>query len=192
MTNEKMLKMVNKMVQDGNYLKIALNLKDELENDIRKDVLKSKGVTPKQIKLIEKMFKKVDDNTHFKNKYSEFDDKYWFTDSYRLYGSNEKFGYKAMEEPLNIERIYQPQDAKIKIVVDIKDLQAFIKIHKNEKISYILENENIKIGFNPVYLLEGLQFCETDTIKCSRDVYPAYIENAQGDSVAIVFPIRLK
>ena len=53
------------------------------------------------------------------------------------------------------------------------------------------KGEEFKIGFDAQYLLDALQFNESDTIYISAPKAPAGIKNESIKTIALVLPIRL-
>ena len=82
----------------------------------------------------------------------------------------------------------------IEIEVDINDLKTFCKVHKKDYKDnpYILEYEdNKRIGFNPFYLLDALDFCECNVIRVTKEMAPAWSENENKMKVSVLLPVKL-
>ena len=203
MTNEKMLELVNKYMEDRNT-DILFDIKTKLEEDIRKEVCKSKGNASKD-SIIRKMFKPKTIRGGFKNTSFKYGDKRAFTDNFRMYVLNDDYGYvkdeeKDTPENLSVTRVMpRTESYNKKVKVDINDLKSFIKINKADikqrNLTYIIEQDDLKIAFNPNYLLEALQIMDTDTIYCSGSTSPALtslnVSEADNEEFALVLPVKL-
>lgn len=190
MTNEKMLKVINDYMRDSDITTL-FTAKQQLEEDVRAEIQKSKGNASKD-KLIKTMFKKSK-NDKFANGYSVFKNQFAFTDSFRAYVLNEDFGYQKLDNELNFEPFRQHGD--IEIEIDTNDVKFYIKQCKSEskdlvKNPYVIHTEEFDIGFNAQYLFEFAQmFGEKAFIK--KNVAPMYSENDKGEWGVLV-PVRLK
>ena len=90
-------------------------------------------------------------------------------------------------------------DYDIEHKIDINSLNYFKKTHKKtEKIPYIELDESEKIlAFDPYFLLDCLNFCETDTIYYSNPINkqiinPVFIHNSDYTKIALCLPIYVK
>ena len=119
-----------------------------------------------------------------------------FLQGHYIIASQNDFGYPIAEIPFKIESMMK-LDNDITIEVNINDLKLFMKTNsKKDKKPFIIEytdtqgNEK-KIGFNPYYLIDALQFNETTTILISTPKKPAFIENEGKKTLALVLPVSI-
>jgi hypothetical protein len=193
MTNEKMLEVLRK----GNLKELEVAL---IEN-IREEVEKGKGNKKSDLSIIKRIceFEKgYNDNrwacyhpfTHNGIEYKGF------LQGHYIIASQNDFGYPVAETPFKIAEMLK-LDNDFNLEVDMKDLKIFIKTNskKDKKpyiISYIDTKGNIqKIGFNPYYLIDALQFNETTTILISTPKKPAFIENKEKKTLALILPVNI-
>ena len=180
--------------------KKIMQLKLDLEEEVRKESVKAKGL--KMDSAIKKMFKKCS-NDRLENTSFSWRDKRTFTDGYRMYILNDDYGYVKAEDDENsfsfaVNKILDGLDtaSDIEIKVDIQDLTSFYKIAKAEKRvkdnPYILEKDGFRIGFNSEYLYEALTSLKTDAIYCSKSVAPAVTNRDFTQEFALILPIQIK
>lgn len=191
MTNEKMLQIINSIM---NKEVIDLEkVREALTEDIRAELNKHKSMADKD-KILKKLWNKEtelrpDNHKH----YTQHNDLYCFFDGYRLYALKNNYGYEQSKGTFNIEAA-KPKYNDICVKIDVNDLKLFIKTSKAGKVKkpiYVLENDKIKIGFNPKYLIEFCEMFDTDVIYCRAPSASAYYENSDGEW-GVVFPVRLK
>jgi hypothetical protein len=193
MTNEKMLEVLRK----GNLKELEVAL---IEN-IREEVEKGKGNKKSDLSIIKRIceFEKgYNDNrwacyhpfTHNGIEYKGF------LQGHYIIASQNDFGYPVAETPFKIAEMLK-LDNDFNLEVDMKDLKIFIKTNsKKDKKPYIIsyidtKGEIQKIGFNPYYLIDALQFNETTTILISTPKKPAFIENKGKKTLALVLPVNI-
>lgn len=193
MTNEKMLEVLRK----GNLKELEVAL---IEN-IREEVEKGKGSKKSDLSIIKRIceFEKgYNDNRwayYHPFTYNGVDYK-GFLQGHYIIASQNDFGYPVAETPFKIAEMLK-LDNDFNLEVDMNDLKLFIKTNskKDKKpyiISYIDAKGNIqKIGFNPYYLIDALQFNETTMILISTPKKPAFIENKGKKTLAIVLPVYI-
>lgn len=119
-----------------------------------------------------------------------------FTNGYYALGSDNSFGNKISDKCFDFNSIfYEGCFDEIKFEIDIKDLKQFLKEHRPVKTKpitpYILENRQIKIGFNPRYLLDSLEFCKTNIISVTEPIKPAFVKSIDTSKIGLVMPIKL-
>ena len=194
MTNEKMLEVLRK----GNLK----DLENALIENIREEIEKGKGTKKSDLSIIKRIcdFEKEYNNnrwacyhpfTHDGIEYKAF------LQGHYIISSQNDFGYTVAEKPFKLDEAFK-LDNDFNLEIDISDLKLFIKTN-SKKIAkpYVLEyitksGESEKIGFNPRYLLDCLQFNETNVISISEPKSPAFIENKSKKTLALILPIRLK
>lgn len=193
MTNEKMLDVLRK----GNLKELEVAL---IEN-IREEVEKGKGSKKSDLSIIKRIceFEKGynDNRWAYYHPFNHNGIEYKaFLQGHYIIASENDFGYPMAETPYKIETMIN-FDTDTSLEVDMNELKIFIKTSsKKERKPYVIEYANTKgeekrIGFNPNYLLDALQFNETNVIKISTPKAPALIENAEKKTLAIVLPINI-
>lgn len=199
MTNEKILEnlLTIKKEECGSYSPKMESLILTMKEMIRIEISKKGGSKPKDLTIIKKIVKESKRNEIFGG-YHEFDfngvDYKGFCDGYRLLASNDTFGYEHVENQLNLKQMFVNFSELEKIVVDKKDVEYFMKTtDKKSKRPYIIENDIIKIGFNPSYLLDAINFCDTAEIHVHKQngSAPCQIISEDKNKIAIVLPVFL-
>lgn len=193
MTNEKMLEVLRK----GNLKELEVAL---IEN-IREEVEKGKGSKKSDLSIIKRIceFEKgYNDNrwayyhpfTHNGIEYKAF------LQGHYIIASQNDFGYPVAETPFKIAEMLK-LDNDIDIEVDLNDLKLFIKTsNKKDRKPYIMtytdkNGEETRIAFNPNYLIDALQFNETKLLKIKNPKAPAFIENEEKKTLALVLPVNI-
>ena len=200
MTKEAILKEVNAIINSGDYYKLDA-LKSELIEDIRVEVEKSKGTKQKDITIIKKIVKeeklnKMCGKCHPFEFYGTSNKKYYgFLEGHYILASTNDFGYEVAEgnELFKIDKMLTEFGTGTEITVDMVDLKAFIKtMDKKDITPYIIDCNGVQIGFNPKYLIDCLEFCNSDKIYCTTPSAPAYImDSKEYNKIGLVLPIRL-
>ncbi len=200
MTNEKMLKKMydlSNYLENGSYVKetVLQEIINDLKEDIRADCQKKVGNGKRDV-LIKKLMKsaknpvKPDRGTH----YIPVDEMFGFCDGYRAYVLKDDYGYPktTIENYLNLKNV-KPKNAKMKVYVDLVDVQMLIKDHKAKKekkmAPYKLDAGEFEIYFNPEYLLEFCKMFQTDFIMCESSLSPALYEAKNGEW-GVLLPVR--
>ena len=193
MTNKRMLE----VLRNGNLKELEMAL---IEN-IRAEVEKGKGSKKSDLSIIKRIcdFEKgYNDNRwayYHPFTYNGVEYKAFLQGYYIIAGQND-FGYPVAENPFKIAEMLK-LDNDIDIEVDLNDLKLFIKTsNKKDKKPYIMtyadkNGEEKRIGFNPYYLIDALQFNETNTIWISTPKKPAFIENEEKKTLALVLPVNI-
>ena len=193
MTNEKMLEVLRK----GNLKELEVAL---IEN-IREEVEKGKGSKKSDLSIIKRICefeKKYNNNrwacyhpfTHDGIEYKAF------LQGHYIIASQNDFDYPVAETPFKIADMLK-LDNDISLEVDMNDLKLFIKTsNKKDKKPYIMtyadkNGEEKRIGFNPYYLIDALQFNETTLLKIKNPKAPAFIENEEKKTLALVLPVSI-
>ena len=173
-------------------------LQSALKENIREEVEKGKGTRKKDDTIIKSIIKYDDKNNPKISGYHAFNfndnEMFGFTDGYRILASANNFGYEEAENSLNISKMITSElQNGIEIEVDINDLKTFCKLHKKDYKNnpYVLEYSDKKIGFNPFYLLDTLEFCECNVIRVTKEIAPAWTENENKTKVSVLLPVKL-
>lgn len=193
MTNEKMLEVLRK----GNLKELEVAL---IEN-IREEVEKGKNTKSSDLSIIKRITeyeKKINNNrwaSYHPFIYDGIEYKGFLQGHYILASQND-FGYPVAETPFKIDEMLK-LDNDFNLEVDLNDLKLFIKTsNKKDRKPYIMtytdkNGEEKRIGFNPYYLIDALQFNETNIIKIKHPKAPAFIENEGKKTLALVLPVNI-
>lgn len=200
MTKETILASLKELWKEQDFTKYEKLVK-ALEDDIRVEVEKKKGTKASDLTIIKRIIKHEKDNAMF-GKYHPLSlngkDYKCFTEGRYILASENDFGYEKAENPFTVDKFFDDNyfNGGIEIKVDIVDLKTFLKTNKPKKNSklepYIFENDKIKIGFNPQFLLDTLEFCKSDTIIVTKPIAPAYIKSDDMERIGLVLPVNLK
>ena len=193
MTNEKMLEVLRK----GNLKE----LEDALIENIRAEVEKGKGSKKSDLSIIKRIceFEKGynDNRWAFYHPFTHNGIEYKaFLQGHYIIASQNDFGYPVAETPFKIAEMLK-LDNDIEIEVDLNDLKLFIKTsNKKDRKPYIMtytdkKGEEKRIAFNPNYLIDALQFNETTLLKIKNPKSPAFIENEEKKTLALVLPVNI-
>ena len=193
MKNEKMLE----LLKASEYYKLELAL---LEN-IRSDIERSKNTKPNDLSIIKRIAEfeaKMNRNrwaSYHPFVYDGIEYK-GFLQGHYILASQNGFGYPVAESPMKLGEMFKIENT-VDINVDIADLKLWIKSSSKKDFKpYVMEyttkaGELKKIGFNAKYLLDGLHFNETTTIKVSQPKAPAIIENKEKKTIGLILPVNI-
>ena len=206
MTNEALLKIVEDGLKGDIATVTALfKLKEELTENIRLELLKKSGTKSNDITIIKRITKEAKQNPKF-DKAHEFTFEgiqyFGFLEGHYILASENDFGYEHANESdkFDINALISPDmfyntEFKTEFKVDMIDLKLVWKTQKkSDKTPYVINIEGIKIGVNPFYLLDAVQFNDTDKIivNIKNLNAPIMIRNDIKKTIGIVLPIRLK
>lgn len=202
MTNEAMLQLVNRGIETGDYT-VLVQLKNELTENIRLEVLKKAGTKTKDIAIIKRIIKSETFNKKckFAHKFTYENKEYFgFTEGHFVVACNSNMGIEELKEDydkIKIADFINPSmfyDC-VEFNVDMIDLKTFCKTHKRsdkKQTPYIIEyTEGKKIGLNAYYLLDTLEFNDTNIIHISGELKPVIVQNKDKDTLGMVLPIRM-
>lgn len=198
MTKQEMLTVIEKGIKNEGVLDMVtlLNAKNSILEDIRVEANKKSG-NAKQDKLIAKLIKSAEKNNPVLAGYHKQDNLFAFTDGYRAYFTNKDFGFKPAEAQRKLQQCV-PEDYAHTISIDKVEIKVSIAENKAKKENqpYIVEYENIRIGFNPTYLLEILEMYNTNDIQIVSDlkkipVSPCLV-GERDNEFGILLPVRIK
>lgn len=208
MTNEVMLQLVKDTMKcmskfDNGYASLE-KLEAGITENIREEIVKKSGGKKSDLSIVKNITKIGDKkkdirwNHYHPFRYNGIEYKAFLEGHYILAGQSD-FGYEEAEKPFEIIKMI-PDDAfdGIKIHIDMNDLKLFSKTEKRSEYGdckhgkpYIIETDQIRIGFNPFYLLDTLEFNETDIIYISKPKAPAFVKNDKKLTFGMVLPINL-
>lgn len=199
MKNEGLLKIVTDGLETDAFTAL-LKLKEELIENIRVETLNSKSVKSSDISIIKKITKLEKERPIYgKAHVFRFGDRdyFGFTQGYYILAGNNDFGCDVAieDEKLKLEQFFNYELFSMSdIKIDITELKVHCKTtNKKEKKPYIIEVGDIKIGVNPFYLLDVLQFNETDIIIVNpqNQLAPLVAKNDIKGTLGMLLPIRL-
>lgn len=184
-------------------------LKEALEENIREETLIESyhlRRPPKGDVIIKRMFKDVKSShpgliNTMHPMYRNEKDYRCYTDGLRVFADAEiDYGYPEAEphKRLDMKLFFSFWDNLSVycewIEVDVVDLNAFIKMHpKKDTTPYILEfKDGEKIGFNPHYLKDALDFVGTDEIMVSTEKSPALCRSEDRNKLCLLLPINIR
>lgn len=125
--------------------------------------------------------------------------KYVFANNYTMYVCNDNFDYTQLHDK-------QINDTVEKFTNDIDDYSIFVLINMNKLTAfyksikprseegfknnpYIIDTDDIKIGFNAKYLLNMLKAFKTDYIYCKNSTSPCVTSKDLDDDYGLLMPI---
>ena len=204
MTNEALLKIVKSGLSgDIQPITALFKLQEELTANIRGEIAKKSGIKSSDISIIKRIIKEAKQNPMY-GKAHEFifeGKKYYgFLEGHYVLASENTFEHEIAEP----EKTFKLQEffksdlfEQTKVLINIETLKFICKTtKKSEAISnpYIIEVSDIKIGLNPFYLLDALQFNDIDEVIVNQHnpVAPVVLRNDNRNTLALILPIRLK
>lgn len=199
MTKTTIYNTIKTALEDNNYIKLY-NLLNELENDIKTEVIKSKGGKTSDLSIIKFILK----NSTRKdiNGYSNFvfnnQNYYGFLDGYHAVCSSYNYEQTESENSFNFNNIFNNKCFESEqIKINLTDLKAYLKLNpfKKNKDSkpYIINTKKFDIGFNAKYLYNVLTFCNADTIFIQdSNLKPVFIKSDDFNKIGLVMPMRIK
>lgn len=186
-----------KTAKSGLSACILADLMIDLKADLQSKTAKNSGKS-NQLTAVKRIVKNTHEKMSHCNKYIPYDGKAAFCDGYRLAILNDSFGYEPDENStFNINAIINPCKAySNEIQVDIADVKMFLKMQKIKRSKqipepYIIENETIKIGFNPQYLIDMIEIIGTDNIMVNSPLSAGYFKNDNTGEYGILLPVRM-
>ncbi len=176
------------------------NILAKLYLDLREDLRKenNKKSSPSQSKVIDNVMKIVKKEKERLYGYSEYyDNKFAFLDEYRMFISDNDFGYKENENQIDKQRLKNliPTSTEKIVTIDTTDLKTMIKENgitrsKNPSKKYYLVNN--EIAFNPIYLLDAIEFADNNIIEYNNPMMPAIIRDNKQEIISLVLPVKIK
>ena len=201
----------NGIILDNTYKKLI----DSLTENLREETVKSQnaGKRKNPLSIVKRVFKKYHCSQYNTNMFEkmqplEYNGKSYecFTNGYYiLCDSKLNYGYKVSEKPLNVLSCIQGMESSdyISFEIDKVKLEMYAKENKQTMkktpqpyiIKVINDNDTFFVGVNAQYLLDSLNFCNTEKISvCNKNVntiYPIYITSASMEQIAMVLPVNL-
>lgn len=201
MTNEALLKIVNEGLNDKiNPVTALFELKNQLIENIRLEALKTQGTKSSDISIIKRITKEVKINPLFGKTHTfSYDgiDYFGFLEGHYILASENNFGYEIASDAEKFKintMINYSMFCNTEVEIDMADLKTACKLTKRSSPEfYIINVENQEIGFNPFFLLDALQFNDTNIviIDLKRQYSPIMIQNKNKKTIGMVLPVRL-
>lgn len=168
--------------------------KEMLRCNIREEAAKSKGHTSaSKYKIIERVMKNNKDN-HNKilSKASLQDDgRYVFLESWRLFFSDDSYGYDVEKEHPFRASEFLKSDYSDSATLDLDEITRYIKIKGYKRTSahpdpYMFKTDKGTImTFNPYGLLDLIDYSGCNKVLCNGKKHPIISEN----KLAVVLPV---
>lgn len=191
-SNEKMLEMLKDCKFD--------NLKKALEENLREECLKTSG--RKNIAaIIKRLIKSIESiNPRLKHVYNfSYDgiDYNGIVNGHMVIADVENIFNLDAGNDIDLKKCF-PDNCDNWLEIDLSDLKYFKKtMDKKDKKPYVMEWKDKKIGFNPSYMLDCLEFCGTNKIRfgeiksnCLKS--PMIIESEDKKQIALLLPVNIK
>lgn len=204
MTNEALLKIVKSGLSgDIEPITALFKLQEELTANIRGEIAKKSGVKSSDITIIKRITKEAKQNPMYEKAHEFiFEGKkyYGFLEGHYVLASENTFEYE-IAEPENTFKLQEFFKSDLfeqtKVLINMETLKFICKTTKKSEATlnpYIIEVGDIKIGLNPFYLLDALQFNNTDEVIVNQhdSVAPVVLRNDNRNTLALILPIRLK
>ena len=202
-TNTKILETLEKEIKAaGVYTGYSGSFFDKtiemLRQNIREETATKSGAK-KPYKIIEAMLKtaKRDQPSRtFFQKAHEYGNKYGFLDGYRLFLSDDPFGYESINVAngaFKIDQLFNVNDYDLKTIeIDTAELRYFAKISKSrskwDKVPYIIRTSDGFAGFNPNFLIDLIEYTGSNKIRYQKRTAPIYSEDMQ----ALLLPVNCR
>lgn len=190
------------LLQAYNERKFGLLKRMLEENLLEEQRPKAKGRKRKPETIINSMFKskhlKFDDN--MKNKAMPLSDKrFAFTDGMRIFISNTNMGFEEGDMRLNAILDNQFDST---LVIDTEKIFEKItenKANKNDKEPIVFEVEDYKIGLNPKFVKDLIDFTGITTLKYTKQLSntkslktPLFAVNEKNKIMGCVLPVMIQ
>ena len=170
-----------------------------LRQNIREETATKSGAK-KPYKIIEKMLKDIGKNNPnrlFQVAHT-YNGKYGFLDGYRLFLSDDTYGYDIAGvnsdiQPFKIEPLFNVNDYDFETLeIDTAELRYFAKITKTrskwDKVPYIIKTPDGYAGFNPYFLIDLIDYTGSNKIRYQKRTAPIYSDNMQ----ALLLPVNCR
>lgn len=202
MNNKGLLNIVTEGLETGESFSALLKLKNELIENIRIESLKNSGTKVSDISIIKRITKQEKERPLFGKAHSFYNDGnlyFGFTEGHYVVASGNDFEYPKAEEAekMDMGKLFvQNYNRCDEIKVDITDLKVFSSTEKRKCPNpyILLDKEGVKHTFNPFYLLDVLQFNDTNIIEVELEnsYCPAFVKNEAKNTLGLLLPIRIK
>lgn len=197
-SNSKLLELFDKCKFD--------ELRDALMENTRAEALKKSGVKSTDAAIIKRLIKSIEKMTPALRCVHSFEycgyDLFALTNGYYVLADNFNFGIENPENmrPLDMSKIFQdPQEYNNSFNVDMDSLRAYLQYIKAFKLDikenpYIIDTPAGYIGLNPQYLLDSLEYCNTNIIhfqNMKTTLKSPVLIQSGGARFALVLPVHI-
>lgn len=197
-TNTKILETLEKEIAENTrytgYEGLFSKTIEMLRANIREESAKQNGAK-KPYKIIEKLLKS--EPCKYNNamqKAHPSANGYGFLDGYRVFFSDDTFGYEVAEEQNRFRMLdnFKPAEGYTSIDINVEDLKYYIKVAKprgkyGKYDPFIIETPDGIAGYNPLYLLDLIEYTGSNTIKYYGNKEPIYADNGK----ALLLPVNV-
>lgn len=194
MTKEAILKELERIKTEGDFYNGYAKLKASLLEDIRNETAKQSGNKASDISIIKRITACGKQNKLFAN-YNEYGEYKAFLEGHYILCSKDSFGYDSNGlEGFKILNMFKSDyEYDMQVEIDLVDLKTATKtqVRKEVKPYVITVNDDLIIGVNPFFLLDALQFCNTNVLYVTTPKQPLYMKQKDGERFGMVLPINL-
>lgn len=199
-SNSKILETMRKEIESaeiytgyqGSFFEKTFSL---LLENIREEEATKKG-NKKPVKIIEKMIKGSDGREMFKTAH-KWEQGFGFLDGHRIFFADDNMGFPEAEEHQSFKLDDFMKSAKepsfVNQDINVEELRYYIKVAKPTRRGetykpFMIETRFGFMGFNPVYLLDLIEYSGTNTIKYSAVNAPIFSYNEK----ALLLPVNVR
>ena len=194
MKNTKVLEIINQYMHE-NDLTIILNLKYDLEDEIRQEIVLNSGVKKSTLKVIEKLKPSRESLKGYHKVTFECKDYFGFVDGYRAFLLNNDLGMEKAISTIKLANAFPLMDDLTKVVIDVADVKTCVALQKAEDKKqipiYRISVDGMTIGVNANYLLDMINAIGSNEVFVKSPHEAIRCNNADGE-VGIVLPVKLK
>lgn len=172
-----------------------------LLDNIREEENKKSGVKAKDETIIKRITQCKDaKNNKMFSEAHEFTfnntTMYGFLEGHYILASTNNFNYAVSDNPFKIAGMISGlYDTTESITLDKSDISTFKKTNKQK--AYIINNDNYKLGINPQYIIDAIDFTNTNTIyfvrktsKTNSIISPVFLYNDDYSRIAMILPVN--
>ncbi len=195
-TNKKLLDLFNSYDLDA--------LKKALQDNIREENNKNAGKASSDLAILKRLMK-INEANDKRSKLLKAhkltacgEEKFCFLSDYYGFYASENFGYSIAEpyEQLDCKTLFNDSNDTETFEFDLKEVRVFAKETKKLKKGYTVEYNGKILSFNPQYLCDVCDWCQTNKItfvkipnKLTHLKYPARVSG--NDRKALILPISV-
>lgn len=195
MRKEAILRELERMVTDKDYMITGYaKLKAALLEDIGNETAKQSGSKASDIAIIKRITACGKQNKLFAN-YNEYGEYKAFLEGHYILCSKDSFGYDSngLEGFKIINMFKSDYESDPQVEIDLVDLKTATKTQGRKEVKpYVITvNDDLIICVNPFYLLDCLQFCDTNIVYVTNSKVPLYAKRKDGERFGLVLPYSL-
>lgn len=194
MTKDAILKELERIKTESDFHYGYAKLKALLLEDIRIETAKQSGNKASDIAIIKRITVCGKQNKLFAN-YNEYGEYKAFLEGHYILCSKDSFGYDGNgSEGFKVINMFKSgYEYDTQVEIDLVDLKTATKTQGRKEVKpYVITvNDDLIIGVNPFFLLDCLQFCNTNIIYVTDRKSPLYVKRNDGERFGLVLPIML-